>query len=66
MKQRILSGWNVRRILYLLVGAWIMIQSVIDHQWILAVAGAYFAAMGVFAFGCAGGSCAVNPPVKHD
>ena len=27
------------------------------HQWVGALLGAYFASMGLFAFGCAAGNC---------
>jgi hypothetical protein len=30
--------------------------------WSIAI-GVYFISMGVFSFGCAGGACALNPPV---
>ena len=41
-------------------------QSALTQEWVGVVFGGYFAAMGVFAFGCAagncyGGKCAVDP-----
>lgn len=57
MKQRILTGWTFGRVLYLVMGITILIQSVMIHQWMGMVLGSYFAAMGIFAFGCAAGSC---------
>lgn len=57
MKQRMLTGWNFIRILYLLAGIMILIQSVANRQWMGVVLGVYFAAMGLFAVGCAGGAC---------
>ncbi len=61
MKERILTGWNYRRVIYVLLGGFLMVQSVIDEQWIMVAFGGYFAAMGIFSFGCAGGNCAVGP-----
>ncbi|MEO8147805.1 MAG: hypothetical protein ABI723_09225 [Bacteroidia bacterium] len=57
MKQRILTGWNFQRALFLLMGIYLMVQSVMEKQWMSVAVGAYFAAMGLFAFGCAAGGC---------
>ena len=55
MKERILYGWTFRRVVYVLIGAYIIVQSIKDDQWIGISIGGYFAAMGLFAFGCAAG-----------
>lgn len=60
MKQRILSGWTLTRVLYLAMGIYIVVQSVLEQQWIGILLGGYFASMGLFAFGCAAGNCGVN------
>ena len=65
MKQRIFSGWTFTRALYAITGTFIIVQSVIQHEWMGIFAGGYFAAMGIFAFGCAaencfGGNCNVD------
>ncbi len=57
MKQRILSGWTFARGVYLVLGVVVIIQSVISAQWLGVLFGGYFASMGLFAFGCAGGNC---------
>ncbi len=57
MRNKIFTGWTFRRFLYLGIGVMIVIQSIRDQQWVLALAGIYFAAMGLFAFGCASGNC---------
>lgn len=57
MKQRLLTGWNFRRILYLALGLYMIVQSILLKQWWGIAFGSYFASMGVFAFGCASGSC---------
>lgn len=57
MKNRILKNWTFSRILYLLIGIAIIIQSVLIQQWIGVILGGYFASMGLFAFGCASGNC---------
>jgi hypothetical protein len=69
MKQRILTNWTFTRALYLVIGISIIFQSVESQQWFGAVFGGYFAAMGLFAFGCAsgncfGGNCSVEPKQK--
>ncbi len=60
MKERILTGWTLTRVLYLVMGTYIVVQSVLDQQWIGILLGGYFASMGLFAFGCAAGNCGVN------
>jgi hypothetical protein len=60
MKERILTGWTLTRVLYLVMGTYIVVQSVLDQQWIGILLGGYFASMGLFAFGCAAGNCGVG------
>ncbi len=57
MKQRILTGWNFTRGLYLAMGLVMIIQSVLVFSWFGLIFGGYFASMGLFAFGCASGAC---------
>lgn len=61
MKERLLSGWTFTRALYLLMGSIILVQSVVEHQIMGVIFGTYFASMGLFAFGCAAGNCAMGP-----
>lgn len=58
MRGRFWKGWTIRRIFYAGAGAMIMVMSVLDQQWVGVAMGAYFTAMGLFAFGCAAGQCA--------
>jgi hypothetical protein len=53
------------------MGTMVIVQSVMSHQWFAVLFGAYFASMGLFAFGCAsgscfGGSCTTESKVKSD
>lgn len=57
MKQRILTDWTFRRVLYVGLGALLIDQSIEQHLWFGVLFGGYFASMGLFAFGCAGGNC---------
>lgn len=57
MKERILSNWTFRRFLYLAMGLFMVIESIRTQQWFGLLFGGYFAAMGLFAFGCASGVC---------
>jgi hypothetical protein len=61
MKQRILSGWNTRRVFYAAIGTAIVVMSLVQKEWWGALPGAYFALMGLLGFGCAGGNCATGP-----
>lgn len=60
MKERLLYGWNIRRVLYLLVGGMIVVYGLSIGTWWGALFGGYFAAMGLFGFGCAGGACSTG------
>jgi hypothetical protein len=57
MMNRILTGWNIPRVFYLVIGMIIFVQSIIQAEWVGIVFGGYFAAMGLFGFGCASGNC---------
>lgn len=57
MKQRILSNWNFTRFFFTGMGIALIISSIQDFEWMGMIAGGYFASMGIFAFGCAGGNC---------
>ncbi len=57
MKDRILKNWNFRRAIYVILGGLMIVQSIESRQWFTVVFGVYFASMGLFAFGCAGGNC---------
>jgi hypothetical protein len=57
MKERILTNWTFTRAFYLIIGLFVIIQSFKGQQWFGIAFGGYFAAMGLFAFGCASGSC---------
>lgn len=57
MKERILTNWTFTRGIYLVMGIIVIIQSVMSHEWLGVAFGGYFAAMGLFAFGCAAGNC---------
>lgn len=57
LKSRILTGWNWVRVLYLLAGLYVVVQSALDREWYGMLFGGYFASMGLLAFGCASGAC---------
>lgn len=57
MKERILTQWTLPRALFLIMGIMVIVQSAMSHQWFGILFGAYFASMGLFAFGCASGGC---------
>jgi len=57
MKERLLTGWNVQRVLFVIMGSVIIIQGIVEWQWMPVLLGGYFASMGLFSFGCASGAC---------
>jgi len=60
MFDKITKGWTLTRILYLVFGSIVLIQSVLDKQWFMIFPGAYLLSMAVFNFGCAAGACGVR------
>ncbi|ULQ51540.1 hypothetical protein [Flavihumibacter fluvii] len=67
MKQ-ILTGWNLMRWLRLIIGVYALVQSAIEYEPLLAVAGVFLTTMAVFNVGCCGvGGCATTfKPVKKE
>jgi hypothetical protein len=57
MKNRILTDWTFRRLLYVALGSFVIIQSAREQQWFGILFGSYFALMGILSFGCAAGNC---------
>jgi hypothetical protein len=57
MKERLTTGWTFQRVIYLILGSFILIQSLVELHWMGILFGSYFASMGLFAFGCASGNC---------
>ncbi len=57
MRTRILQHWTFRRGLFIAMGVFVIVQSILNEQWLGLAFGGYFAAMGLFAFGCASGNC---------
>ena len=57
IKNRLLTGWTFIRVAYLVIGIMVIIQATVNDQWLGMLLGGYVAFMGLFAFGCAGGSC---------
>ncbi len=57
IKDRLLKGWTIMRVVYLIIGLLIMTQAIYANQWLGILLGVYMSSMGLFAFGCAGGNC---------
>jgi hypothetical protein len=57
LKYRLFTNWTFARVMYLSLGLLMIAMSWNNSQWWLTLFGAYYAAMGLLGFGCAGGSC---------
>jgi hypothetical protein len=57
MKKSILRGWTLNRLLYLVMGIIIMVQSLIEKEWPGFLFGLFIGLMGLFSLGCAAGNC---------
>ena len=58
-----MSGWNLARVLRLLLGLFVLVNGLYTAQWVLAGLGLVFAAMALANTGCCVGSCA--PPARR-
>jgi hypothetical protein len=64
-KSTIISGWNFMRALQLFLGIMIIVQSIQDQRFSIAILGIVFTSMAVFNVGCCGaGGCGV--PTKKN
>lgn len=57
IKDRLLNGWTFTRAAYVVIGIMVIVQAAVNEQWLGILLGGYIAVMGLFAFGCASGSC---------
>lgn len=57
LKYRMFTNWTLIRALYLIMGFIVLVQSLMVYQLAGILFGTYFMSMGLFAFGCASGSC---------
>lgn len=64
MKERLWTGWTTTRRLFFVIGLITMILGLLSKEWFFGAVGIYFALMGLFSFGCARGSCSINPSVQ--
>ncbi len=64
MISRILYGWNIQRILFLVAGSFVLVQSIIAADWLGISMGGYFSVMGVLGLGCASGQC-TTPQIEN-
>ena len=60
MKQRILSGWNFVRALWLVMGIGIGIQAVTERNYLMLFPSLYFVFAAIANVGCCAGSCATD------
>lgn len=54
MKETIFRGWTLRRVLYVVLGIFVIAYAIAVHRYWGGLLGIYFAGMGIWNFGCAG------------
>ena len=64
MKGAILHNWNLMRLLRLMVGIFIIVQSIQTRDWTMGILGILFTIMPVFNIGCCGNSGCTTPIAK--
>ena len=61
MKELLMQPWGVMRIFRVVMGAYILVTSLLDQQYLFALIGGFFLYQGITNTGCA--ACAA-PPAK--
>ncbi len=64
LTRRFTTGWSLTRVLFTVIGGYMIADAVVTHTWFALLPGGWFFAMGLLGFGCASGNCAVPPPDK--
>jgi hypothetical protein len=52
--ERIIKGWNFVRLIRLVLGLWITVQSLLMGEWIMGCAGLFLTGTALFNLGCCG------------
>lgn len=60
MKERLLSGWNFIRVIWLVMGSGITIQAITQRNFLMLLAGLYFVFAALANIGCFAGTCAAS------
>lgn len=61
MKERILKGWNLMRVLWLVMGLGISVEAIKEANYLMLLPALYFAFAAIANVACcASGSCATN------
>lgn len=60
MKKRLFTGWTWTRAFFVVMGILVLGQGIDANQWPGVALGLYIAAMGLFGWGCASGSCSTS------
>lgn len=63
--ENIFKNWSALRIIRLLMGIYIIVESVREHQTLLALLGGFFIYQSVMNTGCPMGACEVKPKNNH-
>lgn len=64
MWQRVVSNWNLMRIIRLGLGIMVIVQSIQFKEYWFVLIGLLLAGLALFDMGCASGACGV-PPVQQ-
>ncbi len=66
MFQKIVYNWTFIRFIRLILGVFIIIQSVQTQQYLMIIPGVIFAAMAIFSVGCCGNNGCAIPRKKQE
>ena len=65
MIEKLKTGWTIQRALFTGIGGYVLWDSFQHKEWLGVFLGIYFLYMGIFAKGCASGTC-YTPPKEEE
>ena len=64
LKEKLLTNWDLMRVFRLVIGAWMVVQAVMQREMFIGLFGAFFLYQAVTGTGCCGTQACYAPPTK--
>ncbi len=64
--KKIIQGWNLMRLIRLVLGVIILVQGIMQKEYAFAFVGALFAALSIANIGCCGSQGCATTPINKD
>jgi hypothetical protein len=64
--KKIIQGWNIMRLLRLVLGIIILVQGINQKEYVFAFVGALFVVLSIANIGCCGSQACTTTPINKD